>query len=374
MPYIWYSGATDVTGRTLQDKLGVDGGTTRPQNKKIVIGWGTKTKEDVALEGTVLNHPNNIRKARNKLEALKVMHAAIGGGIANFCDADQVNAKLANGQLTLPLVGRTKYHQSGKGFWLCLTDAHIKSAIADGAQYFQNYIDIDTEYRLHVCCGEVIYAVKKVENATEAGWVAQRKEKIMDYARKNNWNVNDATLDKILKILFKEVTIPDRIVRSNRRGWKFSSIKLENVKDNLKNIACDAVKALGLDFGAVDCALDGNGSAWVIEVNTGPGLQGTALEKWAEALKAKLDELQCPVAPPEPAPRPRQARQAANRAGRRDARGRFVAANAVGAAAAEEVLAPEVGELEGEGLAVVMRNVRNDAEARALLDALMKHK
>ena len=49
-----------------------------------------------------------------------------------------------------------------------------------------------------------------------------------------------------------------------------------------------AVKALGLDFGAVDCCIDVKKKAWVIECNTGPGLEGSSLEAWVKALKDLL--------------------------------------------------------------------------------------
>ncbi|MNY81884.1 hypothetical protein D3C86_2236870 [compost metagenome] len=47
-----------------------------------------------------------------------------------------------------------------------------------------------------------------------------------------------------------------------------------------------AVNALGLDFGAADVIWnDHRKQAFVLEVNTAPGLTGTTLEKYAKALK-----------------------------------------------------------------------------------------
>ena len=48
-------------------------------------------------------------------------------------------------------------------------------------------------------------------------------------------------------------------------------------------IAVNAVKALGLDFGAVDIIYnEKENQYYVLEVNTAPGLEGTTLIKYAE--------------------------------------------------------------------------------------------
>lgn len=357
--YIWFSGATDITGRALAEQLNLTGTKTRPRNLRagdIIVGWGAKTNENVNINNniTVLNHPNAIRKNRNKLEALKLMKAErdLQSNVANFCTAGEVLRDLDRGDLSLPLVARTKFHQGGKGFWLCLTKSHVQAAINDGAEYFQTYIDVITEYRLHVAFGSVIYAVKKVENATQEGWKNQRREKIEDYNQKNNWGLDDATVNHVLDILVKEVILPDRIVRSNKRGWKFSNVRLQNVSQALKNAAVKSVEAIGLQFGAVDCALDANDHPFIIEVNSGPGLQGTALEKYVEAFRNKLNEIENPPA------RARGRRRPDRRA-------------AVGAENANAPEAPAEGAAVNEEALVHMMNaVRSPEEARRVLDLM----
>ena len=354
--FIWYSGATDITGQALADALNARGTKTRPRNlsaEDVVVGWGSKTDENVRLNpAKVLNHPDKIRANRNKYATLSVLKGArnVASGIADFCTAGDIIRELGrrNTKMKLPLIGRTNYHQGGKGLWICLTKDQVSSAIGDGAQYFQNYVDIKDEYRLHIAFGNIIYAQKKVENTSEASWIAQRKEKIENYAQKNNVELNNATVDYVLGRLVKEAGLPDRIVRSNKKGWKFSGVGLNNVQAALKNIATAAVAAVGLDFGAVDCAIGADGNPYIIEINSGPGLQGTSFEKYTEAFNAKLRELEAP-----PARQRREPRQRA--AGRR----------AVGADRAE-------GGVDNGGLTRVLRNVRNDDEARAVIDALMR--
>jgi hypothetical protein len=255
--------------------------------------------------------------------------------------------------MNLPIIGRTKYHQGGKGLWLCLTKQHVEKAINDGAQYFQSYIDIADEYRLHVAFGSVIYAVRKVENATEAGWINQRKEKIMDYAQKNNVDIDNTTLDYVLQRLAKEAELPDRIVRSNRRGWKFSHVRLNNLSNPLKNAAIKAVEVAGLDFGAVDCALSLDNKPYIIEINSGPGLQGTSFQKYVDTFTAKIHEIEHGNAPAAHA-----VHQAAHVAG-------------VGAqnAGADEIPAPQIN---GAAMVNMMNAVGTEAEAKALLQVLVQ--
>ena len=349
--YLWYSGATDITGGKLAEALELTGTKRKPQRitrNDIIIGWGTKTNEDVNLgNAIVFNHPNAIRANRNKFKSLVTMsnNNDVAPAIAKFCTSDEVDEKLRQNEIKLPLVGRTNFHQGGKGFWLCLTKSHVNGAVRDGAQYFQEYIPIKNEYRLHIVFGKIIYAVKKVESPSIDHWKEQRKEKIQSYANKNNWDYNEDIVNRVLDILAKEITLPDRIVKSNRRGWKFSSVRLNILNANLKATAIKALEAVSLDFAAVDCALSENNDPYIIEINSGPGLEKTTFDKYVEAFNTKLatvnnrrNVVQRPVNQP--------ARQ-----NRNNQRG-------------------EQERIDPEALVHMMNAVRSPAEARRVLDLM----
>jgi glutathione synthase/RimK-type ligase-like ATP-grasp enzyme len=290
--YVWYSPATDKTGRVLMEQLGCEGGTKKPVGDYDIICWGTKIKKDETFKAgiKVFNNPNNIRKNRNKLTALEIMKNA-KCNVAEFSSDPKTVGKKG---LQFPIVGRTKFHQGGQGFWLCLTKSQIENSLKEGAEYFQAFLDIKTEYRLHVVGGEVIYAVKKVarnqddlKDAYEGDW----KDQINNYADKKEEKLDEKTLDFALKRLSrKNATGVDMVVRSNTRGWKFSRVALDKVNKDLAAEAIKAVKALGLDYGAVDCCIDQDGKVWIIECNTGPGLEGSPLEAWVKALKELISE------------------------------------------------------------------------------------
>lgn len=312
--YLYHSGATDVTGPKLAEALKIDCGKDFPKDKDIVIGWGCKLKKDYKFPGVkkALNHPNKIRANRDKYGAMVVLTKAT----VPVAPYQKVGAnKKFTDKYGFPVIGRRNYHQGGKHFWLIMNAEDLKTAVADGAQYIQKYINIKDEYRAHVAFGTVLYVAKKVtQNDPSKAWKKQRIEKIeqkfgikFDELPEEQKKLLGDTID----LLSKEHTAPDRIVRSNKRGWKFKGVAPTNVTKDIRDVSLAAVKALGLDFGAVDLVIDLEGNPFILEVNSAPGLEGTAFDKWTEALKGKLAEMTKPKEKPKPKAKPKKAVQAA---------------------------------------------------------------
>lgn len=115
--------------------------------------------------------------------------------------------------------------------------------------YYVKKLDLLEEYRVHSFCGKSIRAgVKKVR----AGF--------------NN---------------------PSPWIRSYDGGWSISYDDFKSTKE-MRDLADKAVKALGLDFGAVDLGKTRDGHLIVLELNRCPGLEGgtvtayqTAITSWA---------------------------------------------------------------------------------------------
>ena len=301
--FMYYSGATDKTGKALVEALKITGGNTKPTSKKsVVIGWGAKTRESVKFAaGTkVLNHPDHIRSNRNKFKSLGAMKAA-QCAVADFVKSEQVVASIGNNSSTinLPLVARTNFHQGGKGFWLCMTQSQVQTAIKQGAQYFQNYLDIVDEFRLHIFQGKLIYAQKKVPRKTEdmsGAFVEQYGEKVKALSEKKGQALDENTMNNVLGAMAERTQPhPDMIIRSNTRGWKFSNVKLSNVNKPLLEESIKALTAIKLDFGAVDCCTCADGSVAIIEVNSGPGLQGTPFDIYTATFAAAIKEILTPA-------------------------------------------------------------------------------
>lgn len=77
----------------------------------------------------------------------------------------------------------------------------------------------------------------------------------------------------------------DPYIRSHANGWVFAH---ENVQlpGPARDAALAAVRAVGLEFGAVDLAVNTRGRVVVFEVNTAPGLENTqTINAYAQAIR-----------------------------------------------------------------------------------------
>lgn len=303
--YIWYSTATDVTGKKLAETLGTKCGDTRPDLAKtsLIICWGTKTSKTEDLGGVpVLNHPDRILKNRNKFGSLQVMKTA-GVNVAPFLPSPAANQIAAadavptQSEVRLPVIGRTSFHQGGKGFWYCPTKTHVDEAIKAGASYFQNMIEISEEYRLHTVGDKIIFPVKKVKRTVEEmedAFIKHETERQQALATKNGDKLDAKTIEVFLRRQAKKFAQDgaNMLIRSNRLGWKF--VKMKSVSEALATEAVKALKATGLDYGAIDCCIDPTGKPWIIEVNSGPGLEESTFDVWVAALKDKIAKVLTP--------------------------------------------------------------------------------
>lgn len=300
--YVWYSNATDVTGKNLieglaakldSDAFEVSGGISTPVNADIVICYGTKTQSDMefAPNTQVLNHPNNIRINRNKLAALDKMLFTDDVSVPYF---SKLPDGYRDGEISYPVIARTNYHQGGQGLAICTSPGQVRDLITNfdnvGFGYVQELVPFKQEYRIHVFNNKVIRCAAKVPTADPyASWKTIYKEKAERAAGRNNVELDRDTMDILLKAVVRDLTLPDLIVKSNKKGWCFSRVAVDSVDRGLITMAKKAVTAIGLDFGAVDCALDYDEEPWIIEVNTGPGLQGGTFTSYINALETYIN-------------------------------------------------------------------------------------
>jgi glutathione synthase/RimK-type ligase-like ATP-grasp enzyme len=77
-------------------------------------------------------------------------------------------------------------------------------------------------------------------------------------------------------------------VRNHHTGWVYCREDI-NQPEGLGDMAVRTVSALGLDFGAVDIIYNVKQQLlYVLEVNTAPGLEGTTVERYADAFWENL--------------------------------------------------------------------------------------
>ncbi len=213
----------------------------------LLVNWGNSALPTIRAKGVhrILNKPEAVTRARDKRIALKIMRDA-GVSVPDFTTDPAVADQWRR---TGVVYGRALVSSQGGAGIQILTQ---ESGAVPTLPLYTRGITKAFEFRLHLFCGSVI-----------------------DYTQKKRRAGSDT----------------DGMIKNLDNGWVFcrDAVALPQVVlDNAKA----AVVALGLDFGAVDVLYKRNeDKAYVLEVNTAPGLEGTTLVKYSEAVR-KLYESQ----------------------------------------------------------------------------------
>ena len=244
--YIYAYKNTSESAKKLAEALGIkrikhEGAPLK--SAKTVINWGaSEFKRALPNLAKVFNKPEAVSIASNKLSAFKAFYE-YGVTIPKFTTSKETAKKWLK---EFDVVCRTILTgHSGAGIEIVPKGSED---IPDAKLYTQ-YIPKRHEYRIHVFGDEAFFVQRKA-----------RKQEIPD--EKINWKVRNLAGGFIFAN--KEVEVPPAAYEQARH----------------------AVKACGLDFGAVDIVFNEKiGTYYVLEVNTACGLEGTTLEKYVEQFK-----------------------------------------------------------------------------------------
>jgi ribosomal protein S17 len=209
---------------------------------KVVLNWGNSSPRFNLGGAIVLNKPDAVANASNKLTAFKYMKDGLVN-IPEFTnDIEVAKQWIIAGSMVLC---RTLLNSnSGKGIVIAKESADLVSA-----PLYVKYIKKEKEYRVHVFNGNIIDFIEK--------------------KRKSG---------------FQQSTLYNKYIRSYEQGWVFTREGVV-LTDEVKKQALLAVKSLGLDFGAVDIVVSNdNNKAVVLEVNTAPGIMGKTLDSYKKAV------------------------------------------------------------------------------------------
>ena len=209
---------------------------------KVVINWGSSSLPESTRNAIIINRPEAVARAANKLSTFEVLSDA-------RVDLPKWSTTRAGAENLLEqgnkIFCRTKLTgHSGEGIVIAETTDELVDA-----PLYTVWHRINKEYRVHVFDGKVIHAQRKA-----------RKREVPD--AEVNWKV-----------------------RNLKGGFIFAMGDCDPSQPLLDE-AVKAVVALGLDFGAVDIIDGKDGVARVLEVNTACGLEGTTIEKYVEAFNA----------------------------------------------------------------------------------------
>ena len=214
-----------------------------------VLNWGNSSAPvGTGPFASVSNSFASVALASNKLATFRALENKDGIRIPAFTtDPAVANTWRVDNQ---SVVCRTKLSgHSGDGIIL---SSGVDVELPRAPLYVQ-YIKKQKEFRVHVVYGEVIDVQEK------------RKRSDLPEGFETNYQV-----------------------RNHQTGWVYCRENIE-VPVDLRAMAIRAVQELGLDFGAVDLIYnEKRNESYCLEVNTAPGLEGTTVNKYAEAFVRSL--------------------------------------------------------------------------------------
>jgi glutathione synthase/RimK-type ligase-like ATP-grasp enzyme len=240
MIYMYAYSNASKTAKALAKRVGIKRLKHRGSRAKptVVINWGRGIPFP-----KVINDYKAVGTAINKLTAFYVLREA-GISVPPFTTS---RTEAQSWLLSSKVVCRsTLTGHEGKGITI-----HTEGTLPDVPLYVK-YIPKKKEFRIHVCNGEIF--------------------------------------DRQQKVLKQGVSQPNFEVRNTANGFIFQRQGII-VPGIVESNAILAVKSLGLDFGAVDVIWnEQQGKAYVLEVNTAPGLEGSSLHAYAKALRQLLKD------------------------------------------------------------------------------------
>lgn len=247
-PYI----PASASAKALSDTLGMK--RIRHKNSKFkggkhktVINWGCSSLPDEVMKCNVINSPEKVNLCSNKLSYYQCI----------------------SGKEDSPRVPEWTTCKETASKWECLTVVrhNLRGSGGDGielveagsplpnAPLYTKYVKKVSEWRVHVIKGESILVQKK--------------------ARKNA--VPDDAVDWRIR---------------NLAGGFIYATGLGNPHPDVTKQAMLAMGVAGLDFGAVDVVWNSKKEqAYVLEINTAPGLMGGTLLKYSEVFNNLLGDV-----------------------------------------------------------------------------------
>lgn len=221
----------------------------RPRRGDYLVNWGCSDPTVFPDGGTIINDPEKVGIAGNKLLSSQVMKDA-GVTVPEFTTSLDEALKWYDDGLVVVQRNLLRAN-SGRGIVICDPEYPCSEGgempHAEGRMWTK-YIKKYDEYRVHVFNGEVIDV--------------QQKMRRRDYER--------------------EI---DSRVRNAAGGWVFCRGGIDPPRCVLDEGRA-ACLSLGLDFGACDVGYTRySDTATVYEVNTAPGVEGSTVSTYAAAIR-----------------------------------------------------------------------------------------
>lgn len=219
---------------------------------KVVINWGNSMTNEEIEKAVVLNKPEAIQLASDKLVFFETVNGKIPipewtlkkDVVFNWLESSSaVVREVLNGH-------------SGKGIVVVESAKEFETYLQerDKGKLYTRYIPKKDEFRIHVVGDQVVDI--------------QQKRRDREHPTPN-WNV-----------------------RNRANGFIYARENVELPDKAMEQYAIDAVKLCGLHFGAVDLVWNAyRKQGYVLEVNTAPGLEGQTVVNYGDALHTFVAQL-----------------------------------------------------------------------------------
>lgn len=235
------------SSKALAKALGIkrikhEGSKFQPKGQTI-LNWGsTSIPAAYQIKCNIIN--KDVSLAVNKLKFFQAVQGE------EWCIPFTTDKKTAEEWVAtgVSVVCRTKLTgHSGEGIVI----ADRNSPVVD-APLYTVYIKKEHEYRIHIHAGQIFFEQRKARN-----------KDIPD--EQVNW-----------------------AVRNHANGFIYANQDLD-IPECVREAAKACMKVVGMDFGAVDVLYNAKkNKAYVLEINSSPGLSGTTLEKYTEQFRKYL--------------------------------------------------------------------------------------
>lgn len=245
MLYLWPYKIGSESAKALASGLDVKrvAGLRRLKAHTELINWGNSSNNQHNYEGrVVLNRPANVALATDKLKTFNKLHSSGIPTVQYTCDRSVAESWRTEDNIIY--ARHLCSGHGGDGIEVVTSEARLPSAPLYTLGFNRSH-----EYRIHVGGGNVIDATKK-----------RKRSDVM----------------------------PNSYIKNMSNGWVFCRDNLQ-VPILVATTAIEAVRSLGLDFGAVDILYkESTKEVRVLEINTAPGLEGTTLTRYINYFRKEL--------------------------------------------------------------------------------------
>lgn len=226
----------------------VTGSAYKGYSSHLIVNWGRSERPPMMNSVPMLNDFEAVHNASDKIRTFEILSSTLSNNIPKWTTVVAEARRLIRDEHETIYCRKYTRASQGRGIVVATRIDELELS-----PLYTSKVEIDRELRVHVFSGSIID-------------YAQKKRMTSETREERGIEVNED-------------------IRSHDNGWIFAREGV-TINEDTKRVAIEAVATLGLDFGAVDIVMTPQCVPKVLEVNTAPGLEGTTLESYKNAIVA----------------------------------------------------------------------------------------